>query len=61
MLPPPVLHTERLTLRAPRAQDADAIFAIYADAAVARYLSAPAWQDIDAAHAWLARMDGYHR
>jgi RimJ/RimL family protein N-acetyltransferase len=58
---PPVLPTERLTLREPRAQDADAIFAIYSDPLVARYLSAPPWQELDAAHAWLARMDGYHR
>jgi RimJ/RimL family protein N-acetyltransferase len=58
---PPILHTERLTLRGPQPRDAAAIFAIYADPVVARFLSAPPWTDADAAAHWLARMDGYHR
>ncbi len=55
-LPDIRLHSERLCLRLPENTDADAVFAIYADARVARYLSRPAWTDIAQAHAWLARM-----
>ncbi|MGB8636313.1 MAG: GNAT family N-acetyltransferase [Rhodanobacteraceae bacterium] len=55
-LPPIRLNTERLSLRLPEESDADAVFAIYADTQVARYLARPAWTDIAQAHAWLARM-----
>lgn len=55
-LPSVKLSTPRLYLRLPTATDVDAVHAIYADARVARYLSRPAWTDIEQAHAWLARM-----
>lgn len=55
-LPSISLNTERLCLRLPAANDAEAVYAIYADAQVARYLSRPPWTEIEQAHAWLARM-----
>jgi RimJ/RimL family protein N-acetyltransferase len=44
------LSTSRLHLRAPRAEDAGAMFAIYADPRVCRYLPWGAWTSIDVAH-----------
>jgi RimJ/RimL family protein N-acetyltransferase len=44
------LSTPRLRLRAPRASDAEAIFAVYADTAVCRYLTWSAWTSVDIAH-----------
>jgi len=49
------LSTPRLRLRAFRAQDAEALLAIYADPAVCRYLPWPAWASIDLAHRRLER------
>jgi len=45
-----LLNTERLQLRPLRADDAPALFAIFSDPRVARYLSRPAWTSIDQAH-----------
>lgn len=44
------LHTQRLVLRPLRADDAPALFAIFSDPRVTRYLSRPAWTTIDQAH-----------
>ena len=49
------LRTERLLLRPIRESDADALFAIFSDARVSRYLSHPAWTDISSAHALVER------
>jgi [ribosomal protein S5]-alanine N-acetyltransferase len=49
------LKTERLTLRPFVATDAPALFTIFAEPQVARYLSEPAWAHIDIAHARIAR------
>jgi RimJ/RimL family protein N-acetyltransferase len=49
------LSTPRLRLRAPRARDADAMFAIYADPAVCRYLPWRAWACVDVAHERIER------
>ena len=50
-----LLRTERLTLRPLHASDAPALFAIFSDRRVARYLSGPAWPDIGTAHEHIAR------
>lgn len=52
----PTLDTERLRLRPFAPDDLDALYAIYADAEVARYLSHPAWTSIDQARTKLALM-----
>jgi [ribosomal protein S5]-alanine N-acetyltransferase len=49
------LQTERLTLRPLAAPDAPALFTIFSEPQVARYLSEPAWAHIDIAHARIAR------
>lgn len=49
------LKTERLTLRPFVATDAHALFTIFAEPQVARYLSKPTWAHIDIAHARIAR------
>lgn len=49
------LTTERLVLRPLRADDADALFAIFSDPRVARHLSRPAWTSIDQAHTRIAQ------
>jgi len=49
------LSTPRLRLRAPRAADAGAMYAIYKDPAVCRYLPWGAWPSIDEAHARIER------
>ena len=41
------LRTERLLLRPPRKSDASALFEIFADPQVTRYLSRPAWTTLD--------------
>lgn len=48
------ITTPRLTLRPPRAEDADDLFAVYADDEVARYLLHGAWQTIGQAQDWIA-------
>lgn len=55
-LPAIRLNTARLSLRPPATSDVDAVFAIYADPQVARYLSRPPWTETEQAHAWLTRM-----
>ena len=52
--PLPELHSERLRLRALRADDRDGLFALYSDPEVTRYWSFPAWTDPAQADAWLA-------
>ena len=55
------LHTTRLRLRPVAQTDAAALFAIFSDPRVARFLSRPPWPDMDAAHARIARdMDAMH-
>jgi ribosomal-protein-alanine N-acetyltransferase len=49
------LRTERLVLRPPRESDAPAVFALFSDPRVARYLTEPPWTTIDRAHAHIAR------
>ena len=49
------LRTKRLLLRPTQMSDAAALFAIFSDPHVARYLSRPAWSGIDLAHARIAR------
>lgn len=49
------LSTERLLLRPLREADAPALFAVFSDVRVARYLSRPAWPEIEVAHARIAR------
>lgn len=44
------IDTERLVLRPLGAADAAALFAIFSDPQVTRYLSRPAWTSIDQAH-----------
>ena len=41
------LRTERLLLRPLRESDAHDLFAIFSDLRVSRYLSHPAWTDIE--------------
>lgn len=45
-----LLRTERLVLRPTRPGDAQALFDIFSDPRVTRYLSRPAWTSIDQAH-----------
>ncbi len=53
------LITERLTLRPLIAADVPALFTIFSEPQVARYLSRSAWASIDIAHARIARdIDG---
>ena len=49
------LSTPRLRLRPPHQEDAHALFAIYADPVVARYLTAGPWDSIDIARARIER------
>ncbi len=49
------MRTKRLLLRPTQTADAAALFAIFSDPRVARYLSRPAWANIDLAHARIAR------
>lgn len=49
------LRTERLLLRPLRESDAPALFAIFADPRVSRYLSRPAWSNMALAHERIAR------
>jgi RimJ/RimL family protein N-acetyltransferase len=49
------LRTERLHLRPLREADAAALFAIFGDARVVRYLSRPAWDSLDVAQERIAR------
>lgn len=51
-----VLETPRLQLRTVRADDVLAVFAIYANAEVARYLGEPMWTDPSRAEAWVQRV-----
>jgi RimJ/RimL family protein N-acetyltransferase len=50
-----VLSTERLRLRPLCEADAPALFAVFGDARVARYLSGPAWPSLDVARERIAR------
>ena len=50
-----VLLTDRLRLRPSTEADAEALFAIYSDTRVSRFLSRPAWTDMEVAHARIAR------
>jgi len=52
----PVLTTDRLLLRGLESHDIDAIFHIFADPQTVRYWSAPPMQQMDEAHAYLARV-----
>lgn len=57
---PPGLHGSRLRLRAPHADDADALFALFSDPAVMRYWSRPPMTGRAEAEAQLARWaDGF--
>jgi RimJ/RimL family protein N-acetyltransferase len=49
------LQSERLLLRPLAEPDAAALYGIFSDPRVARYLSRPAWPEISAAHARIAR------
>ncbi|MBS0194190.1 MAG: GNAT family N-acetyltransferase [Proteobacteria bacterium] len=53
----PSLHGERVTLRAPCADDRDALFALYSAPEVMRFWSTPAWSELAAADAWFGRQD----
>src|ERR1700754_3794004 len=55
--PMPVLAGPRVRLRALRADDADALFAVHSDARVMRYWSHPAWTDREQAVARLAQLE----
>jgi RimJ/RimL family protein N-acetyltransferase len=57
---PPILHTDRLLLRGPDADDVAALLSIYGDPAVARFLSEPAWTDPARAERWLQRAQAGH-
>ncbi len=48
------LHTERLSLRPLRADDAQAMFELFSDTEVVRYWGAP-WTGIEAAHDFIAQ------
>ena len=50
-----LLRTSRLVMRPLRESDANALFAVFSDARVSRYLSRAAWTTIDQAHALIAR------
>lgn len=49
------LHTNRLLIRPLQADDADALFAIHADAEFMQYWSEPPWQEIATAHERIVR------
>jgi RimJ/RimL family protein N-acetyltransferase len=49
------LRTERLLLRPIRESDAAAMFAMYSDPRVTRYLAEPPWTSIDRAHERIAK------
>ncbi|MEO7393205.1 MAG: GNAT family protein [Ramlibacter sp.] len=49
------LRTPRLLLRPLREADAPALFAIFSDARVSRYLSRPAWTELQLAHERITR------
>ena len=49
------LRTDRLLLRPLHEADARDLFAVFSDVRVSRYLSHPAWTDIDSAHELIAR------
>lgn len=49
------LRTERLLLRPLQESDAPALFAIYADPRITRYLTAPPWPSISLAHERIAK------
>jgi len=49
-LSPITLHTDRLTLRPLRDSDAEALFEVWSDPIVTRYLARPAWTTLDQAH-----------
>jgi hypothetical protein len=51
----PILETPRLRLRPYRADDAEAMFALYSDPRVMRYWSFPPWTELAQAHAYLDR------
>jgi len=51
---PPILHTERLTLRPIAAGDGPALFAIFSDPEVVRYWSRGAWTDMAQAEEMIA-------
>ena len=51
----PVLETPRLRLRPYRAEDAEAMFALYSDARVMRYWSFPPWTELAQARVYLDR------
>lgn len=53
---PVELDTPRLHLRPVRSDDAPAVFAIYANAEVARYLGEPMWTDPARAADWVRRV-----
>ena len=54
----PTLESERLRLRAYRANDAEAMFRLYSDPRVMRYWSFPPWTDLSQADAYLKRALG---
>lgn len=58
---PVTLQTPRLILRPPVPADLDAIFAIHAEPAVARYLGHPPWTERASAKVWMATVDRWHR
>lgn len=59
-LTPITLDTERLRLRWLTPADADALFAIFSDPQVARYWSAPPWDQVEQARAAIqAALDAY--
>jgi RimJ/RimL family protein N-acetyltransferase len=51
----PVLETARLRLRPYRADDVEAMFALYSDPRVMRFWSFPAWTERDQARSYLQR------
>lgn len=51
----PILESPRLRLRPYRADDAEAMFALYSDPRVMRYWSFPAWTELSQARAYLDR------
>ena len=54
---PPALHGSRVRLRAPRSDDAGALFALFSDPAVMRYWSRPPMTERAEAEAQLARWE----
>ncbi|HEY2346121.1 MAG TPA: GNAT family N-acetyltransferase [Xanthomonadaceae bacterium] len=55
----PLLPGERVSLRAPREGDRDALFALFSAPEVMRYWSTPAWSELAAADAWFGRQEGF--